>query len=41
MPNQMRKRVATLIDRGKTDRQILEELVAEHGPGLLRPHLAP
>jgi hypothetical protein len=41
MPNVFRKRVASLIERGKTDRQILEELIAEHGPVLLRPHLAP
>jgi hypothetical protein len=41
MPQQMRKRVAGLIERGRTDRQILEELVQEYGPGLLRPHLAP
>jgi hypothetical protein len=41
MPHLMRKRVAALIERGRTDRQILEELVAEYGPGLLRPHLAP
>ena len=41
MPTSMRQRVATLIDRGRTDRQILDELVGEYGPGLLRPHLAP
>jgi hypothetical protein len=40
-PNLMRKRVAELIERGRTDRQILEELVEEYGQGLLRPHLAP
>ena len=41
MPHVMRKRVAALIERGHTDRQILEELLAEFGKGLLRPHLAP
>ncbi len=40
MPNAVRKHVADLIDRGRTDRQILEELIGEHGPVLLRPHLA-
>ena len=41
MPHLMRKRVAALIERGRTDRQILEELLAEYGSPLLRPHLAP
>jgi hypothetical protein len=41
MPHLLRKRVAALIERGCTDRQILEELLTEYGPGLLRPHLAP
>lgn len=41
MPHLMRKRVAELIEHGRNDRQILEELIAEYGPVLLRPHLAP
>src|SRR5262249_51652790 len=40
-PNDMRKKVAAKIDQGMTDRQIFEELVKEHGPDLLRPHLLP
>jgi hypothetical protein len=41
MPNIMRKRVAEKIDRGLTDKQVLEELLKEQGPDLLRPHLLP
>jgi hypothetical protein len=41
MPNTMRKLVAEKIDKGLTDKQILEELVKEQGPDLLRPHLMP
>ncbi len=41
MPNQMRKALAAKIDRNLTDRQIFEELLKEHGPDLLRPHLLP
>jgi cytochrome c-type biogenesis protein CcmH/NrfF len=37
----MRRTVAERIDKGLTDRQILEELVKEYGPELLRPHLLP
>ena len=40
-PAALRKRVAARIDAGKTDRQILDELLKENGPTLLRPHLAP
>jgi hypothetical protein len=40
-PNQMRKRVAELIDQGLSDRQIMEKLLKEEGPGLLQPHLLP
>ena len=29
------------IDKGLTDKQILEELLTEHGPELLRQHLLP
>jgi hypothetical protein len=41
MPNQMRKRLGALIDKGLTDRQVLETLLKEQGPGLLQPHLLP
>jgi cytochrome c-type biogenesis protein CcmH/NrfF len=41
MPSLMRTRVTSLIERGRTDRQILEELVEEYGFVLLQPHLAP
>src|SRR5262249_48859091 len=43
MPNQMRKTVAALVDKGLTDKQIFEELLKmkEHGPDLLRAHLIP
>jgi hypothetical protein len=41
MPNAMRRALAEKIDRGLTDRQIFEELLKEHGPLLLRPHLLP
>jgi hypothetical protein len=41
MPNRMRKALAEKIDRGLTDKQIFEELLKEHGPTLLRPHLNP
>jgi hypothetical protein len=40
-PNQMRKRLRELIDKGLTNRQILEKLLQEEGPGLLQPHLLP
>jgi hypothetical protein len=41
MPNHMRRVLADKIERGLTDRQIFEELLKEHGPLLLRPHLLP
>jgi hypothetical protein len=41
MPNQMRRVLAARIDQGLSDRQIMEQLLKEHGPGLLRPHLLP
>lgn len=40
-PNQMRKRLGGLIDKGLSDRQIFEQLLADEGPGLLQPHLLP
>ncbi|MGH7222720.1 MAG: DUF3179 domain-containing (seleno)protein, partial [Gemmataceae bacterium] len=39
MPKAMRKKLAKRIDRGLTDRQIIEQLLKEQGPTLLRPHL--
>jgi hypothetical protein len=40
MPNHMRQALAKMIDHGLTDHQIMDALVKEHGPGILRPHLA-
>jgi hypothetical protein len=40
-PNQMRQRLAELIDKGLSDRQIFDKLLQEEGPGLLQPHLLP
>jgi hypothetical protein len=41
MPNHMRRVLAEKIDRGLSDQQIFTELLEEHGPTLLRPHLLP
>jgi hypothetical protein len=41
MPNQTRKEIGELIDKGLSDRRIFEQLLKERGPDLLRPHLAP
>ncbi|HLN28795.1 MAG TPA: DUF3179 domain-containing (seleno)protein [Gemmataceae bacterium] len=41
MPNHRRAEIGKMIDRGMTDRQILDELVKAVGPSLLRPHLLP
>ena len=41
MPNQMRKKVASLIDKGLGDKEIFDRLLKEQGPGLLQPHLLP
>ena len=40
-PALIRKQLARLIDEGKSDEQIFAQLLKEHGPGLLRPHLLP
>jgi hypothetical protein len=40
-PNHTRERVARMIERGLSDRQILDELRKEDGALLLRPHLLP
>ncbi len=41
MPNHVREVIAKEIDKGLTDRQILEQLCKERGDDLLRPHLLP
>ena len=41
MPNQLRKNVGEMIDKGMTDKQIYEELMKQYGPDLTRPHLLP
>jgi hypothetical protein len=41
MPKAMRRKLAERIDQGLTDRQIIEQLLKEQGPTLLRPHLLP
>jgi hypothetical protein len=41
MPNHTRAAVRKMIDGGLTDRQIFDALVKEHGPILLKAHLAP
>jgi hypothetical protein len=41
MPRNMRQVIGEKIDKGLTDRQILEGLLKDYGPDLLRPHLLP
>ncbi len=41
MPNARRQAIGEMIDQGKSDRAILDELLKESGPLLLRPHLMP
>jgi hypothetical protein len=41
MPKAMRQNLAAMIDKGLTDRQIVEQLLKEQGSALLRPHLLP
>lgn len=38
-PNQTRKEIGKLIDAGKTDRQIWDDLVKDRGPEMTLPHL--
>jgi cytochrome c-type biogenesis protein CcmH/NrfF len=37
----MRDHIREEIDKGKSDRQIFEDLRKEYGPDLTRPHLQP
>ena len=39
MPNATRKRIAEMIDKGMDDKQIFDDLRAERGPLLTKPHL--
>lgn len=41
MPAATRKKLETLIDEGKTDRQIFDMLLKERGPTVVKPHLLP
>ena len=41
LPNSMRDRLGAMIDQGKTDHQIFDEILKKSGPLLLRPHLLP
>ena len=41
MPNQARKELGALMEKGLTDREIFERLLKDRGPDLLRPHLVP
>jgi hypothetical protein len=36
-----REDLAEMIDNGRTDKDILKELLKQRGPNLLRPHLLP
>jgi hypothetical protein len=40
-PNMTRKRIGELIDKGLDDKQIFDDLRAERGPLLTKPHLRP
>jgi Protein of unknown function (DUF3179) len=39
MPNATRRRIAEMIDKGMDDKQIFDDLRAERGPMLTKPHL--
>lgn len=41
LPNARRDELGAMIDKGLTDRQILDQLLKDSGPLLLRPHLMP
>ncbi|MGH7137491.1 MAG: hypothetical protein ACREHD_17235, partial [Pirellulales bacterium] len=38
---QTREQLEVMIDKGYTDQRIVEDLLAERGPNLLRPHMQP
>jgi hypothetical protein len=40
-PNATRKRIADMIDKGLDDKQIFDDLRAERGPLMTKPHLRP
>jgi hypothetical protein len=40
-PNMTRKRIADMIDKGLDDKQIFDDLRAERGPLMVKPHLRP
>lgn len=39
MPNATRRRIAEMIDKGMDDKQIFDDLRAERGPSMTKPHL--
>ncbi|MGL4554360.1 MAG: DUF3179 domain-containing (seleno)protein, partial [Gemmataceae bacterium] len=41
MPGRVKEAIENLIDAGKSDRQVFDELLARHGPLIRRPHLLP
>jgi hypothetical protein len=41
MAKRMREEFGEMIERGRTDEQIIGELLKAHGPKLLRPHMMP
>jgi hypothetical protein len=41
MPNATRRRIATMIDKGMDDKQICDDLRAERGALMTKPHLIP
>jgi hypothetical protein len=40
-PNETRRQVREMIDKGRSDREIWDELLAAKGPLVLKPHLLP
>lgn len=41
LAKQTRQELAKMIDKGLSDQQILEDLLSQRGPNLLRPHMLP
>jgi len=39
MPNRVRNFVTPLLEKGLSDKEVLERMEAEFGPGIWRPHL--